>query len=223
MINLLPEDSKREVQAARVNVILLRYNLLLLSAFAALAATCLLFYVILFSAQSNAVSTNSTNTQEASKYTKVQEKADQYKQDLATAKAILDRGVNYTSFIIDLTKLLPSGVILGGINLSAADIGKQVSFTSQAASYDKAIELKRQFERSFYYTNIHFQNITDAGVSEDPATKAYPITVTMSVLVCDGVCPDKQAAYDKEQARLKAEADKKAAAEKSDAGTEESE
>lgn len=223
MINLLPEDSKKEIQAARVNVILLRYNLLMLSAFAALAATCLLFYVILFSAQSTAVSTNSTNTQEAQKYDDVQKKAEQYKQDLATAKAILDRGVNYTSFIIDLTKLLPSGVILGGINLSAGDIGKQVSFTSQAENYDKAIELKKRFEDSYYYTNIFFQNIANAGASEDPATKAYPITVTMSVLVCDGVCPDKKEAYDKEQARLKAEADKKAEAGKNDTDTEETE
>lgn len=210
MINLLPEESKKEIQAARVNVILLRYNLFMLSAFAGLAAICLLFYLILFSTQSNAVSTNTTNAQEAQKYAEVEKKAEQYKQNLAIAKQILDRGVNYTSFIMDLTKLLPSGVILGGINLSAGDIGKQVSFTAQAQSYDKAIELKERFELSYNYTNVFFQNLADAGDSKDPNTKAYPITVTMSVLVCDGICPDKQAAYNKEQAEKKAEASKKA-------------
>lgn len=204
MINLLPDDSKKEIQAARINVILLRYNLLMLSAFAALAAICLLFYFILFSTQSNAVSANTTSTLEAKKYDKVEKEAEQYRNDLSTAKAILDRGVNYTSFITDLTRLLPSGVILGGINLSASDIGKQVAFTSQAKDYKKAIELKDRFEDSYYYTNVYFQNLANAGETEDPGLKAYPITVTMSVLVCDGVCPDKKAAYDKEQAEKKA-------------------
>ncbi len=32
MINLLPDDTKREIQAARMNVLLLRYNLLVLGA-----------------------------------------------------------------------------------------------------------------------------------------------------------------------------------------------
>lgn len=224
MINLLPDESKKEIQAARMNVILLRYNLATLSAFAVLAAICLLFYLLLFSAQSNAVTTNTTNTQEAEKYAAVQKKAEQYKQNLATAKAVLDRGVSYTSFIIDLTKILPSGVILEGINLSAADIGKQVSFTSQAKSYEKAIELKESFEASYYYTDVHFQSIANAGGdSTDPNAKTYPITVTMSVRVCDGVCPDKKAAYDKEQAKLKTDTEKKAGTEKNDTSSGEEE
>jgi hypothetical protein len=202
MINLLPEESKKEIQAARVNVILLRYNLFTLIAFAGLTAICLLFYLILFSAQSNAETTSTVNTQEVAKYAEVEKNAETYKQNLAMAKIILDRGVNYTSFIMDLTRLLPSGVVLNGINLSAADIGKQVSFTSEAVSYAKAIELKDSFEASFYYTNVHFQNIADSS-SAGNATAKYPITITMSVLVCDGVCPDKKAAFDKAEAEKK--------------------
>lgn len=194
MINLLPDDSKKEIQAARVNVILLRYNLVVLGAFAGLAAICMIFYLILFSNQTTANSTSTSNQKEVGKYAKVQIAADTYRSNLKTANEILDRGVNYTSFIVALTETLPAGVIIDNIDLSADDFGKQITFTAKAESYDKAIEMKEKFQSSTRFSNVHFNSLTDSSGSQGANPVKYPIAITISVLLCNGICADKQQA-----------------------------
>ncbi len=176
MINLLPDDVKRDIRAARMNVVLVRYMLLTFSMLILLVGFCLLFYVILHATQSKAVTTNEDNTVKAASLSSVRKSAEDYKNNLTLAGKILDNGVNYTSVIFAMTKLLPSGVVLDGINLSAADFGQQTTFSAHAKTYDKAKELKQNLQNSKLYTNVFFQNLTDSGV----ASSAYPITVTIS-------------------------------------------
>ncbi len=180
MINLLPDDTKREIQAARMNVLLLRYNLLVLGALGLLAAICLLFYVILQSTQSNAQSTTNDNSVKAESYASVRIAADEYRNNLSIASKVLDNGVIYTSFIFDLSKILPSGVVLEGINLSATDFGNQTTFTARAKSYEKAAELKESFQKSTLFENVYFQNLTDSSAGAGAQPSEYPITVSIS-------------------------------------------
>jgi hypothetical protein len=176
MINLLPDDTKRDIRAARMNVVLIRYVLFTFCILASIIGFCLLFYVMLHAAQDRAVSTSEVNTVKAADLSNVRKAADEYKNNLTIAGTILDNGVNYTSVIFTITKLLPSGVVLDSINLSAADLGQQTSFSAHAKTYDKAKELKQNFQDSKLFTNVYFQNLTDSGV----ATNTYPIAVTIS-------------------------------------------
>jgi hypothetical protein len=176
MINLLPDDTKRDIRAARMNVVLLRYVLFTSSMLILLIGFCLLFYVILHATQSKAVTTNEDNNAKAASLSKVRTSADEYKNNLTIAGKILDNGVNYTSVIFTIAQLLPSGVVLDGVNLSAADFGQQTSFSAHAKTYDKAKELKQNFQNSKLFTNVYFQNLTDSGDTKNP----YPIAVTIS-------------------------------------------
>lgn len=178
MINLLPDTSKHEIRAARANVVLLRYNLFTLLAIALLAIICILFYVILHNSQSNAVSTSTDNNAIVASYDDTRKQADEYRNNLSIAKAILANGANYTDVIFAITKLLPSGVILDGITINAADFGQQTSFTAHAKTYDKATELKKNFQDSSMFSNVYFQNLSDD--SSAGATTDYPITITLS-------------------------------------------
>ena len=174
MINLLPEDTKREIRAARANVVLMRYNILTVVVIVVIFLICALFYIILNNSQSNAVSTSSDNNEIVASYSDTKVQADEYRKNLTIAKSILANGANYTEVVFSITKLLPSGVILDGISVSSDTFGQQTSFTAQAKTYDKAMELKKNFQDSTVFSNVYFQNLTDN------ATGEYPIAVTLS-------------------------------------------
>jgi Tfp pilus assembly protein PilN len=181
MINLLPDDIKRDMSAARSNVILFRYNLLTIAAAGGLLVICALFFVILNNNQSSAVSRSSENEAKAATYEPVQKAAEEYKANLATAKAILDKSVSYTTTIFEIVKLLPSGVVLDGISLNASDFGKQMTFTANAKSVEKATELKQNFQGSKIFTNVHFQSVNSSSSTSSSPNSSYPIQVVLNV------------------------------------------
>lgn len=183
MINLLPDETKRDIRAARSNVVLLRYNFLTVIAAGCLVIVCVFFFFVLSNDKSNAVSKNSENQAKAASYAPTKAAANEYKQNLATAKTILDKNVNYTSTIFEIVKLLPSGVVLDGLTLNADDFGKQKTFTANAKTYADATKLKENFQNSKLFTNVFFQTINNQGdgsSSSSPSDSAYPVQVILS-------------------------------------------
>lgn len=179
MINLLPDDTKRDIRAARMNVTLLRYNLLTLGGLAGLFLICLFAYIILGVNQSSFISKSTDNSAKAQTFAEVRKQAEEYRSNLTIASKVLNNSVNYTAVIFDITKLLPDGVVLDGINLNAADFGQQTTFSAHAKSYEQAQKLKDNFQKSTVFSNVFFQSLTDA--SSDESNSAYPISIVVSV------------------------------------------
>lgn len=180
MINLLPDDRKHEIEAARTNVVLLRYNFLMIGTLGVLVAICTLFYFILSNTQSNAATVSSENAKKVAGYATVKRNADEYRNNLTLANTILDRSVNYTSVIVAITQLLPKGVVLDGINLNATDFGQQTAFSAHAKNFAQATELKVNFQKSKIFSNVFFQSITDTDSSGEDSTNTYPLAITIS-------------------------------------------
>lgn len=181
MINLLPEDQKKELRAARTNVTLLRYNIFTLVGLALLTLMCGLFFVILLDNKRVATENNSDNIRKAGAYQEVKASADEYKANLATAKKILDNEVTYTDTVFAIASAMPAGVVLDSLALSAQDFGSQVSLTARAKSIPTATALKQRFQTSKVFSNVYFQTITKEADSEQAS--AYPITVNISVKI----------------------------------------
>ncbi|MFZ2544678.1 MAG: PilN domain-containing protein [Candidatus Saccharimonadales bacterium] len=129
--------------------------------------------------QSSAVSTNSENSTVAASYDSIRKDAEEYRSNLAIASKILANETSYTKVIFDITKLLPDGVTIDQLSLQAADFSKQTSFIAHAKSYDKATELKKNFQESSIFSNVYLESITDA-VSSGATPNEYPVTVTLS-------------------------------------------
>lgn len=182
MINLLPTEYKKELRAARMNVVLLRYNVITASAVVFLMLTCGIFFAILTTNKITAEDTNKVNEEKASSYASTKQQAEEYRNNLAVAKQILTTEINYTDVVFAVTSLLPKGVILNDLTLSAADFGNQTTITAQAKDYDAATALKERFQESQVFSNVSFQTISDSQ-SEGGGNSAYPINVTMSVTV----------------------------------------
>ncbi|USN96799.1 MAG: PilN domain-containing protein [Candidatus Nomurabacteria bacterium] len=177
MINLLPDEEKRNIRAGRMNVVLLRYNFMVLVAIGVLVLFSAMFYFILHATQSGAVSTSTDNSSKASNYASVRQQATNYKNNLAVAKTIFSNAVSYTSIVNSITKLVPSGVVLDSLNLSDSTFGQQSSFSAHARNYADATKLKANFQSSKLFSNVFFQALTDGGGSPDGN---YPVSFVIS-------------------------------------------
>lgn len=180
MINLLPDNNKKELRAARMNVVLLRYNVLTLITVVLFLLALGGFYAYLTSTKATAETSNIKNQAKANSYSDTKKAAEQYRTNLATAKQILANQVNYTSVVFSITELLPKGVVLDNVNLSAKDFGNQTVISAHAASFDAVSQLKQNFQQSKVFSNVFFQTINNAG---DTADSGHPISVTISVKI----------------------------------------
>lgn len=177
MINLLPDEVKTDMSAARMNVVLLRYNIVVLASIAVLALFCLTFFLILKNSQTVAVSTKNDNSGKAASYANVRKEAEEYRNNLTVAKSIFASAITYTEILNSITKLIPSGVVLDSLNISDSTFGQQNSFSAHAKSYVAATKLKENFQSSKLFSNVYFQSLT---ASNSPSDSSYPVSVVIS-------------------------------------------
>lgn len=177
MINLLPPDYKKEVRAARSNSILLRYNISTLGALLFLLAAIAVTFFYISGVKNSAEQTISESQARVASYQKVKQEADQFRTDLATAKQVLDKEVTYTKVILQISQLLPDGVILQQLSLDASTFGTPTTLTVQAKSNQAALKLKDSFQSSKLFSDVHFRNITVANET------AYPYSVTLGITI----------------------------------------
>lgn len=181
MINLLPDNDKREIRAARTNVLLLRYNFLLVIVAAFLLAACGLVYTALTAGKANAEATNQQNISRAAAYEPTKKQADEYRANLKVAKQILDNEVIYTDLVFAITNLLPKDTVLDDLMLNSNTFGAMTIINAHAKSYEAAGALKAAFENSDLFQDVHFQAISTA-TGED-SDQAYPLSVTINVTI----------------------------------------
>jgi len=179
MINLLPPTEKKELKAARTNVLLLRYNFFLVGAVAFLGLATAVTYFYLSTTKANAEQVINENAAKVSAYATTATQAEQFRKNLTTAKQILDHEVTYSKVIIGIAQTLPKGVVFTNLNLDSQTFGTETTFAAKAKSYDNALALKEAFEKSPMFTNVHFQSIT----SGDSGDTGYPITINLNVTI----------------------------------------
>jgi Tfp pilus assembly protein PilN len=178
MINLLPPEEKRQLRAARSNTLLVRYNILLLGVVAFMGIAVAITYVYLNTAQQNAKQTIAENNTKVGQYTTVKTQAAQFRQNLTTAKQILNNEVTYSKVVLEIAQLIPDGVVLNTLTLDSQTFGTETTLTAQAKSYADTIALKDSFSKSTLFANVHFQSITSSSAQGN-----YPITVNLSITI----------------------------------------
>ncbi|MCA9338357.1 hypothetical protein KC949_02265 [Candidatus Saccharibacteria bacterium] len=190
MINLLPDSKKADIRAGRTNVILLRYIALTGVVLSLLALVCTGFFIILNDTRNHSIELAKSNAQSSIQFAKVHQQATEYQQNLSVAKQIIGQSINYTDIVMDITKLVPKGVVLDSITLSPDNLNGRTVFTAHATDSEAAMALKNNFADSKkilgkeIFSDVYFQNLTQsdtsASVSGNTLSK-YPVLVSLSV------------------------------------------
>lgn len=179
MINLLPPEVKSEVVAARTNLLLLRYNILLIIAILFAFGAVGFSYFYLASTKASAETTIADNKSQVSGYTSVESEAASFKQSLANAKQILDSDITYTKVILEISSLLPSGVVLNNLSLDSSQFGKPTVFSAKAKDYSDVLALKSALQSSSLFSDVSIQTISNSTSAQDE----YPLDVSLSVTI----------------------------------------
>lgn len=166
MINLISPEQKRDIRAARINVILLEYAGMLLM----LAAMVGLIYGLgfwLVTQDKQAVNEKlKAQSAQAKTFTSVEKEAEAFRQNLAIAKQILSKETSYSTFLTTLAADMPTGTVLTSFSIGGpvATPTKGMTLDARASSYAKVLELKNRLEQSSLFQDV---NIVSATRPED--------------------------------------------------------
>ncbi|MDN5275001.1 MAG: hypothetical protein JWP06_902 [Candidatus Saccharibacteria bacterium] len=180
MINLLPHEEQRQLRAARTNVLLLRYNVLLLGAVIFIVIAVSITYLQLTNTKLLAQTAITDNNTKSSSFIPIKNQADQFRTNLATAKQILDREVTYTKVVLAIAKVLPSGVVLENLTLDSQTFGTSTTLVAHAKDSSRALALKESFQTSNLFSDVHFDSIANG---DSTSNADYPVTINLNVTI----------------------------------------
>lgn len=178
MINLLPDGTKKQLRAARLNVTLSYYIIVLI--FAALFLALLVFgsLFLLDQTKKSAEALIEANGNQASAYSSTQEQLNQLHNGLDLSKTILSSEVRYSRLLPAIGQLMPQGTIIDSLTLNEDAFMQPVELKIYASSTDLATQVRDNFQASSIFSQVNVQNVSDS----DDSLDGYPVTSTLTVI-----------------------------------------
>lgn len=173
MINLLPNDTKAQIRAARANVIFVRITLILVIT---LGLMCAGFSGAVYVTMQNKQNAENNKPQATASVEATKAAAQKFSDGLKAAKTILGSQISYTTVLIELTNSLPAHTALTSINLTNSSFGTTISIAALAGTADDAQALKAQLSQSKLFTDVRFNSLS----ANTDTKSAYHETVALS-------------------------------------------
>lgn len=179
MINLLPDNTKQQLKAARVNVILLRYTFIIALAFAFIVLVFIGSHFLLSLSKSSSEELIASNDTKAQAFSQTQAEIAALSGNLSVAKSVLDQQVDTAKLLRALGQVMPAGTVLESIALNeTAYNGAPLNLKVYAASTDATVGLRDQFQSNPVFTNVNL-----ASISESDGIPGYPVSATISLTI----------------------------------------
>lgn len=177
MINLLANDRKSEIVAARANVVIVRYTGIILLAIAFIVGALALSHSLLSTTMANADSLIAANDVKAGVYSDTKQEVDTLSAQLDDAKTILNQEIRYSTVLVKIGQLMPRGTVLDNLELSTASFsGAPVTIKAFARSATEVGALQTQFQASPLFSQVALQSTETSG-----GLDGYPVVVTMTI------------------------------------------
>lgn len=191
MINLLDVETKRNIRAARLNIVLRRYVWAIIATFLFMALCFGVGYYVTLKDRDSAQRQLDVSKQEVARYAKVQKESAEFARNLTTAKAVLSSEIVFSDLVVNIAKTLPEGAVLSSLTIGAENIGSETSITARTVDDNETpLKLKQALEDSPIFDNVSIANITSpnnsaeaapssSSTAENAIMRAHPITVNL--------------------------------------------
>ena len=180
MINLLSDDIKKSIRAARANTTLIRYLIFVGFSALFLVLACGTSYLILNDSKTNAEKTITNVQIKNSSYSPVAKQANDLVLNLSNAKTILDQQISYSTIIAEIANALPTDVVLESpLTLSDTTIGAPMVLKAYAKTSIGETSLKANFQKSSLFSHYSLQSIT----SNSTGSTNYPFLINFSITI----------------------------------------
>ena len=179
MINLMPDNTMKEIRSARTNVILTRYIIVILLAFAFLSLLLAGSYVVLTQTKMSAEQQIAGSDTKAEVYSSTKAQVDTLSAQLAETKTLLDEEVLYSHVLMNIGQQMPEGTVLSGIKLDTASFsGTPITLKAYAKNTDAAVLLREKFQTAPIFSRVNFETVSDTD-----GIPGYPVSVSMSLTI----------------------------------------
>lgn len=184
MINLMPPEDKKNIRAARANVLLMRYSILTVIIIAASLVLLVGVYYLLINEKNAAEARTNENNQAVANYSDVKARSDNFRSELSQAGQHINGSVHFSALLREVTRLLPSGTSIDQLQLESTDVGQTKSLTVLVLGESQAYQLRDNFASSTFFSGVAFD-----GVSQNSGATAsrYPYTVTLRFTIIKGM------------------------------------
>lgn len=177
MINLLPYDNKKQIRAARQNVVLIKCLVFLMFGVIFVAVACTVAYSFLKT--ENSQNAASSSIQPSTDSSAVIDQANEIKSDLAVIKSILDQRIVYSDVITNIASALPAGSIIENISLNNSFVDEPIKISVRATTQDVGQLIKDGFAKLKVFSQPTILNIKP--IQDDLSTYPYAVTVTVKL------------------------------------------
>jgi len=177
MINLLPSTKKAEIRAARTNVILVRYIVILLFGLAFILGALYVAYTVIGFTKTNAEKVIASNDLKAGVYSSTKTQVDALSSRLSETKTLLDQEVRYSKVFVNIGQLMPPNTVFEKLTLDTNSFnGAPTTTKVYAKTSADAVALRERFESSPMFSGVSFQTIVESG----SGIEGYPVSVDMT-------------------------------------------
>jgi len=184
MINLLPSETKKQIRAARINVVLIKYLIFSIFSTAFLALACATVYLFIINTKPIDNSAQAkVNQSDSANYDAAKIKYDTLVASFSSAKSIVEQQVSYSTIITTIGATLPSGVILDNLSLSSSKIGSPMILQLKATSTSAESKIKESFQNSTMFSGVSIQS----SKSDSSDTTGYPVSIDLSLVINKGL------------------------------------
>lgn len=181
MINYLPPDQRKQLRAARTNVLLVRYNIGLVFAASFLTIAILAIFLLLTNEKQAAENEIATNQASVSDFSAVQAQADLFRQELANAKTLFDSQISYSKIYLMISSKTPPGAVLEPLTLDPSKIGTPMSLSFRIKGETQARNVLNSFQSSSMFSNTASYESLSANTGEDSGEYPYVITISVTI------------------------------------------
>ena len=177
MINLLPEPYKVQLRAARTNVLLIRYTIIVVLAFAFLALILIGAIFLLSQTRLSSEQLIAANDTKAAQFGDTSQEISRLTQSLSTSKQVLDQQISYSKVLQSVASLLPAGSVIGKIELTDESFDSApTNLTVYAVDNETAVQVGQKFQ-----TATGFRGAKIDSISETAGIEGYPVSATLTV------------------------------------------
>jgi hypothetical protein len=186
MINLLPSAKKAEIRAARTNVILIRYIVIILLATSFILGATYVTRTVLTMTKENSEKVIASNDLNADVYSATKAEVDNLSASVAQTNQLLGQEVLYSKVFISIGQIMPSGTIFDKLVLDSSSFsGTPVTTKIYAKSTAEATALQTAFKSSAVFSSVTFQPIVETGST----VEGYPVHFDATFTLNKGVTP----------------------------------
>lgn len=186
MINLLSPHDKRELRAARRNIILRRYTILVALTLLAIGAIFSGGIYIATTQRMAAERELESDRSQASEYQETRETAERFEANLNIARRILADEITYSTLITDIAQALPDNAILTDLTLNPEVLGTSSTLSAMTVNYEAALNLQERLEESPLFSDVSLISVSlgdDSTNPEGPAASNFPVQVQLSATI----------------------------------------